>query len=362
MKAFVTGGNGFIGAHVVRKLIANGYQVNALARSQESAAYVQSLGAKPVRGDITAIESMREGMQGCKVVFHMAGWYKLGASNQQEAESINVSGTRNVLGLAHQMGIPKIIYTSTVAVNGDTHGYLADETYTPPEGPFLTEYDRTKWVAHHKIAVPLIEEGAPIIILMPGIVYGPGDKSLIGDMMRFFYRGLFPVLPGPELTLTFAHVEDVAEGHILAAEKGRPGETYLLTGPVATLAEISSLWAQVSGRRAPFFEVPARYIKPLAPLASFLGSIFPMPSILSPDAIAILDATYIGRSDKARRQLGWQTRPLLAGMQETFDWIAQTTPPAAIEISPTQRRQFAVVALGAALGITFAWLLKRRRR
>jgi dihydroflavonol-4-reductase len=292
----------------------------------------------------------------------MAGWYKLGAKNQQEAEIINVTGTRNVLGLAYELGIPKIIYTSTVTVNGDTHGYLADETYTPPEGPFLTEYDRTKWIAHYKVAIPLIEKGAPIIILMPGVVYGPGDKSLIGDMIRLFYMGLLPILPGPELTLTFAHLEDVAEGHILAAEKGRPGETYFLTGPVATLTEMAQIWAQVSGKRAPIFEIPARYIKLLAPLARFLGAILPMPPILSPDAIAILEATYIARSDKARTQLGWQTRPIYTGMQETFNWIAQTTQPIAIEIPSARRRQLAIVALGAALGLTAAWLLRRRRR
>jgi dihydroflavonol-4-reductase len=361
MTAFVTGGNGYIGEQVVRKLIARGYEVKALARSDESAALMEALGAKPVRGDITAIESMRSGMQGCDVVFHIAGWYKLGAKNQQEAEIINVTGTRNVLGLAYELSVPKIVYTSTVTVNGDTQGYLADETYTPPEGSFLTEYDRTKWMAHYRVAVPLIAEGAPIIILMPGVVYGPGDKSLIGDMMRFFYMGLFPILPGPELTLTFAHVEDVAEGHILAAEKGQAGETYIIAGHVATLSEVAQIWAQVSGRRAPLLEVPARYIKPLTPLARFLGTILPMPPILSPDAIAILEATYIARSDKARAQLAWQTRPLYTGMQDTFNWISQTTKPVAIEISSTQRRQLAVVALGAALGLTAAWLIRRRR-
>jgi dihydroflavonol-4-reductase len=360
MRAFVTGGNGYIGEQVVRKLIAHGYEVNALVRSHESVAFMETLGAKPVRGDITAVESMRAGMQGCDLVFHLAGWYKLGAKNQHEAESINVTGTRNVLGLAFEIGIPKIIYTSTVTVNGDTQGYLADETYIPPEGPFLTEYDRTKWIAHHRVAVPLIDEGAPIIILMPGVVYGPEDKSLIGDMMRYFYMGLFPILPGPELTLTFAYVEDVAEGHILAAEKGQVGETYIIAGHVATLSEIARIWARVSGKRAPVLEVPARYIKPLIPLARFLGTILPMPPILSPDAIAILEATYIARSDKARSQLGWQTRPLYTGMQDTFNWISQTTQPIAIAIPADRRRQMAVVALGAAIVLMVAWLLKRR--
>jgi len=362
MKAFVSGGTGFIGARVVRKLLERGYRVNALVRSHKGAASMQALGATPIRGDITAVESMRAGMSGCDVVFHLAAWYKLGAPDWRKAETINVDGTRNVLNLAHELGIPKIIYTSTIAVNGDTHGYLADETYVPPEGPFLTEYDRTKWIAHYKIAEPLIEKGAPIIILMPGAVYGPGDKSLVGHFMHYFYRGLFPILPGPELTLCYTHVDDVVEGHILAAEKGKAGESYFLTDRIATLAEITQVWAQILGKRPPLLYVPGRYVKPFAPLMAALSSVVTIPPILSRDAIAILEATYIARSDKARSQLGWQTRPLIDGMRETFEWIAQTTQPVQINIPPARRRQIAAIALGAALGLLSIWLLRRRRR
>jgi dihydroflavonol-4-reductase len=324
MKAFVTGGTGFIGSRLVKKLLERDYQVNALVRSQSSATDLQAQGATPVLGDITSLESMREGMRGCDVVFHLAAWYKLGASDWRKAEAINVDGTRNVLSLAHQSGIPKIIYTSTVAVFGDTHGFLADETYVNPGDKFLTEYDRTKWLAQYQVARPMIEKGAPIVIVMPGGVYGPGDPSLVGDIMRAFYKGLLFVFPGPELTLTYAHVGDIAEGHILAAEKGKPGESYLLAGQVMSLGEIVKIWAEVSGKRRPLFHIPGRFLKPLAPVVGAISSLVPLPPMISRDALAIQGATYIARSDKARAELGWEARPLEEGMRETFAWIAGT--------------------------------------
>ena len=323
MKAFVTGGTGFIGGHVVRKLVDRGYEVCALARSDSGAAKLETVGAHAVRGDIADVASIREGMQGSEVVFHIAAWYRIGARDQAKAEAINVDGARNVLSLAHELGVPKIVYTSTVAVFGDTKGRLADESFYQA-GPFLTEYDRTKWLAHYKVALPLIEKGVPIIIVMPGGVYGPGDHSLIGEMMRSFYQGLFPIIPGPETTLTYTHVEDIAEGHILAAEKGKIGESYILAGPAMRLNEITNLWSEITGKRAPATHLPARFLRPIAPLVGALSTILPLPPLFSQDATAILGARYMARADKAQAELGWQPRSLKSGMTETFDWIAQT--------------------------------------
>jgi nucleoside-diphosphate-sugar epimerase len=351
---------------LIPKLLESGYEVHALVRSQEGVSRMQALGALPAWGDITARESMRAAMRGSDVVFHVAGWYKLGFRDQSKAETINVEGTRNVLGLAHELGVPKIVYTSSIAVIGDTHGYLADETDIGPEWPFLNEYDRTKWLAHCRVALPLIERGAPIVIVTPGVVYGPEDPSLVGELMRYYYKGYFPILPGPEFAMSYAHVEDVAEGHILAAEKGRDGESYLLTGPARTLSELSVLWSQLSGRRLPLMHLPARFLRPLAPLADVLNALFSLPSVVSRDAVTILGATYIARSDKARAELGWQPRPLEQGMRETLEWIAQDTargrPRVRYAPPAVRRRQIASVALGAAIGLLFAWLLTRRHR
>ena len=361
MKAFVTGGSGFIGQYVIRKLILRGYAVSALARSAGSQAIVERLGATAVPGDITDMSSMRQGMAGSDVVFHIAAWYKLGSPDWMQAEAINVGGTRKVLRLAHELGIPKIIYTSTIAVFGDTKGELVDETYFKG-GPFLSEYDRTKWLAHYKVAVPFIEKGAPIIIVMPGAVYGPGDTSTVADMMRLFYRGL-PLIPGPDTTLTYAHVEDVAEGHLLAAEKGKIGESYILTGPAIPLGEIVDFWAHLTGKQAPSSRIPSSVLRPFAPVIGAVESLIPLPSTFSREAVASLGATYIARSDKARAKLGWQTRPLQTGMLATFAWIADTEAERMeTAVAPTREQKIAKLALTAAFGLFLAWLLYGRRR
>ncbi len=355
MKAFVTGGSGFIGQHIIRKLVERGYEVKALVRSQASADIVETLGATVVPGDITDVESMQEGMAGSDVVFHVAGWYKVGAKDWSEAEVINVSGTRKVLRLAHQLGVPKIVYTSTITVFGDTKGELVDESFYQG-GPFLSEYDRTKWLAHYKVALPLIKKGAPITIVMPGGVYGPGDSSTLAELMRLSYRGM-PVVPGHSTTLTFAHVEDVAEGHILAAERGQVGESYILTGPAISLGEMFDFWAYLLGRREPLVRLPPQMVRPFAPLMNFVGNFISLPSSFTGEATALVGATYMARSDRARRELGWETRPLQTGMLETLEWIKQTEA----ERPPSQEKQMAALALGIAVGLALVWLIGRRR-
>jgi dihydroflavonol-4-reductase len=359
MKAFVTGGTGFIGQHVVRQLVERGYDVVALARSEEGAATLRRLGAEVAYGDITDVTSMRPAMRDSDVLFHLAAWYKLGSRDWYNAESINVGGTRKVLRLAQELGVPKIIYTSTVAVFGDTKGELVDESYYS-EGPFITEYDRTKWLAHHKVAVPFIERGAPIVIVMPGGVYGPGDPSINSELLRRFYQGKLPAVPGPETTWTYAHVEDVATGHILAAEKGRIGESYILAGPAIPLGEMVDFLAYLTGKRAPLLRIPARLLRPLAPLAGMLHSLLPLPNVMSEEAIRSLGTTYMARADKARAELGWQPRSLHDGMVETLTHFSRTSPPTSPLV--TRERKIAGITLAAVASLLLIWYLSQRRR
>jgi nucleoside-diphosphate-sugar epimerase len=241
---------------------------------------------------------------------------------------------------------------------------MVDETYhMPASQDFLTEYDRTKWMAHYEVALPMMERGAPVVIVQPGAVYGPGDQSLLGDMMRRYYDGRlpFPLLPGPEATLTFAHVDDIAEGHILAAEKGRPGESYIITGPAAPMGEMVKIWSRVTGKREPILQIPARFVKPFAPVMDGISRIIPLPEIFSRDSLIILDATYTARPDKARQELGWSTRPVEEGMRQTFEWIAHNQDPSAPEKS-TNRWIVAGFAVTAALSVLLLWLVSRRDR
>jgi nucleoside-diphosphate-sugar epimerase len=303
---------------------------------------------------------MVEAMRGSDVVFHLAGWYQVGSDDWMQAEATNVAGTRNVLGLAHELGVPRIVYTSSVVVFGDTRDELADETFVP-SGRFATEYDRTKWLAHYKVALPLIAQGAPIIIVQPGVVYGPGDHSLIGVLMRWFFQGKLRLIPAPGFTVTYAHVEDVAEGHILAAEKGRIGESYVIAGPAVPLGEIVDFWAQLTARSAPLLRIPAALIVPFAPLAGLVDNLVSLPEPLKEETIRMLGTNYAARADKARAELGWRTRSLQEGMSETFRWLAQTAPP---ESPPVERRRqliAGVALLGVAL-VLLLWLLGRPRK
>jgi nucleoside-diphosphate-sugar epimerase len=360
MKAFITGGTGFVGGRVVQKLVERGYQVSALARSPKDIVDFQTHGISPVPGDITNTESMRNAMRGSDVVFHIAGWYRYGVRNRGAAEKVNVDGTRNVLGLAYELGIPKIVYTSTVAIYGNTHGLLVNESTPIPSGPFLTEYDRTKWLAHVQVALPLIAKGAPIVIVLPGGIYGPGDNSLIGDLMRRYYLRQLPVFPAPDLGVTFAHVEDVAEGHLLAAEKGKAGESYILAGPAIYLRDMVKIWASILRRGEPAWMAPPALLQPFAPLVEAVEPYVPLPELISSETMHMLDATYFARSDKARDQLGWHSRQVRPGMTETFGWIAQNTPlPPSDE---AMRRRSAGLALGVAAGLLLVWLATRRRK
>lgn len=354
MRTFVTGGTGFIGRRLIQQLLTRGDEVYALARSDSSAAELAGLGAHVVRGDILNRESLRTGMQGADVVFHLAAMYELGVQDPSRMEAINIEGTRNVLSVGHELGIPKMVYTSTVAVFGDTQGRVIDEDYRY-DGPFRSHYDRTKWLAHYAVAEPLIEEGAPITIVMPGVVYGPGDTSVTGELLRMFWHGLLPIVPGPDQAVTYAHVDDIAAGHILAAVEGEPGETYVLAGPPVTFERLFGLWADVSGRPDPLFSIPARFIRPLAPLMDVVGKFMPLPQSFRAESIRVLGATYLARADKARAELGWEPRPVRQGLAETFDWLAETEPP----LLPGLSREAATVGLLAATGILAGWLTRR---
>jgi dihydroflavonol-4-reductase len=365
MKIFVTGGTGFIGRCVVEKLVQRGLEVYALARSEPGALLLRQLGAIPVIGDVTQLETMRQAMTGADVVFHLAGWYKLGSCSAAQAEAVNVGGARNVLELAHELSVPKIIYTSTVAVFGDTarltdNRQLVDETFPIPVGPLLTEYDRTKWRGYHEVVVPLVRRGAPIITLMPGAVYGPQDHSLVGQLMRAYYHGWFFLFPGPETLLSCSHVDDVAEGHLLAMDKGQPGENYLLAGPAIYLSEAVKIWAAASGKPTPLAYVPARWVKTLEPLARFLGSWLPMPELMSVDAVRVLGASYAGDDEKAARQLGWRARPVEVGFRQTFAWIVAHDSSAAPRSLTCRRTAGVLFGLAALTGLLALFGRKHR--
>ncbi len=319
MKYFVTGATGFIGGRLVRQLRAAGHEVRALVRTPSKAPDLAGLGVSLHPGDITDKESMRAAMRGSDGVFHLAAWYRIGArpGERRLAERINVQGTRNVLELIGDLGVPKGVYTSTLAVFGDTEGWVGDESYRH-SGPWLSEYDRTKWRAHYEVAVPLIQAGLPLVIVQPGVVYGPGDPSVIGNLLRQYLRRTLPIRPHGA-AFCWGHVDDTAHGHILAMDKGRAGQSYILAGPPHTLEEALEIAEEITGIRPPWLRPPAVLLRAMAAAASAVERVMPLPQTYSGETLRIAaGATYLASSEKAQQELGFRTRTLQDGLRETL--------------------------------------------
>jgi nucleoside-diphosphate-sugar epimerase len=175
MKYFLTGATGFVGGRLAQMLRDRSHEVVAIVRNMEKATALRAIGVQIVKGDVTDKQSMRSPMSGCDGVFHVAGWYKVGVKEKSEGHRINVDGTQNVLELMRELKIPKGVYTSTLAVNSDTHGQMPDESFHF-NGQHISEYDRTKAKAH-EVAAQFIQAGLPLVIVMPGLIYGLVERA-----------------------------------------------------------------------------------------------------------------------------------------------------------------------------------------
>jgi nucleoside-diphosphate-sugar epimerase len=313
---FVTGATGFIGSRLVRQLVQEGHAVRALVRDPWRAESLSVIGVDLRRGDVTEKDSMREPMAGVDGVFHVAGWYKVGTRDITSGQRINVDGTRNVLELMRELAIPKGVYTSSIAVFGDTRGQLVDESYRH-DGPWLSEYDRTKWAAHYQVAEPMMREGLPLVIVQPGVVYGVGDPSGIGQAIRKFLQRRLPTIPR-DGAICWAHVEDTARVHLQAMDRGRPGESYVVAGEPHTYAEAMRIASRITGIPPPKLEVPSRTLRRLTPLMAALERIAPVPEQYSAEYLRVAAATYLATSEKARRELGFAPRSLEEGFREVL--------------------------------------------
>jgi nucleoside-diphosphate-sugar epimerase len=317
MRAFVTGGTGFIGSRVVERLRARGDEVVVLARRPEKA---EGLDAEVVEGDLTDAEAIRRGMEGCQAVFHIAADYRVGMdpSKQEKMRDTNVRGTERVLDAAADAGVDKIVYVSTINAFGNTNGQVVDESYRRDEADgYVSTYDETKYLAH-RLAEDRAAQGAPVVIVQPGSVYGPGDHALVGQMIDQASKGKMPAKAFPELGLNMVHVDDVADGIILAYEKGEPGESYVLGGEITTQGELIDKAAQIGGKKPPRMTVPPVVLKAMIPVGRFVGPPMGLPPNFREMISAAHNVTYWAKDDKARRELGYAPRDLDTGLRQTI--------------------------------------------
>lgn len=322
MKIFVTGGTGFIGQPLMRRLIARGWNIVALVRRPDGpqGRTLTRMGVQCLAGDVTDRESMRAGMKGADIVVHNAAWYELGVARgaRQLMHAINVAGTENVLGLALELGIPRTVYVSSVVYYGDSGNEARDETYRRC-ATYRSYYEQSKAEAH-EVALQYQQRGLPLVVVCPAHVFGPNDHSLFGYFLRLYLSGLMaPIGFSPEMMMSPAHVEDIADGVALATENGRTGETYILAGDAISLRETFEIWATKPGGFKVRFYVPRWLAKlmfgPLAPLQRLVG----LPAFISAETVDGSSASYNFSGAKARHELGWKHRPAKAMWLDIID-------------------------------------------
>jgi dihydroflavonol-4-reductase len=320
MKAFVTGGTGFIGERLVQRLRDRGDDVVALVRSREKGAKLEAMGATLVEGDLSSSEAIRQGVEGCDSAFHVAAVYKVGIpkKDHEAMYDANVRGTERVLDAAFQAGVSRIVYVSTINAFGNTHGEVVDESYERPGDDYLSYYDETKHLSH-QAAKTRIEKGVPIVIVQPGGVYGPGDHSEVGNVIDQTATGKLKALPFAGLGLNLVYVDDVADGIVLAHDKGKIGESYVLGGEITTMRGMVDKAATLAGRKPPKRDMPSGVIKLAAPAGPLVGKMMGFPPNFRELITASDGVTYWAKDDKARSELGYSPRDLDTGLRQTLD-------------------------------------------
>jgi nucleoside-diphosphate-sugar epimerase len=324
MRVFLTGGTGFIGGHVAAKLRERGDDVVALVRSPDKAAKLREAGCELVQGDLSDTAVIRRGLEGADACIHGAAIYKVGIpkKERQPMYESNVNGTENVLDAAIDEGVGRIVYVSTVGVFGNTKEQVVDESYQRDESEgFLSCYDETKYRSH-QIAKDRIAKGAPIVIVQPGGVYGPGDHSELGNFIEQTRTGKLRAKAFPQLGFNLVYIDDVADGILLALDKGTIGESYVLGGQLARMDDLISKTAELSGKKAPKATLPVALMKVSAPLGPLVGPVMGFPPNFGEAIKASDGVTYWAKHDKAMRELGYSPRDLETGLRQTLDAAA----------------------------------------
>ncbi len=331
MKVFVTGGTGFIGGEIARQLRDRGEEVVCLARSPEKAERLTALGCQLVSGDLSDETAIRSGIEGCDAVIHAAAMYEVGipASKRPAMWEANVAGTERVMSTALEAKVPKIVYVSTVGAFGNTHRRVVDESYEHPGKEFTSYYEETKLEAHRVVKRMISERDLPAIVVQPGGVYGPGDTSQVADLLEQFLAGKLPLLPFPELGICLTHVEDIAAGVLLALDKGKLGETYVLSGPVTTMRDAVEVVAGISGRKAPKRALPVPVMKAMIPIGPLVGKLMGQPPNLRELISSGDKVTFWASHEKASRELGYAPRGMEEGLRQTLEADERFPSPAA---------------------------------
>ena len=321
MTTLVTGAAGFLGSHVARQLVARGQEVRVLMRPSSSNRAISDLSLEYVTGDLRDAASLDRAMAGAKRVFHVAADYRLWAKHPQDIYDSNVGGTKNLLAAAKRAGVEQLIYTSTVATIAvpTEDGRLADESTPASLKQMIGHYKRSKLIAEREV-LAFSRETMRVIVVNPTTPVGPGDwkPTPTGRIIVDFLNGKMPAFVDTGLNLVA--VEDVAQGHLLAAERGRPGERYLLGGQNMTLQEILAELSRITGRRAPRVRIPHGVALAAAYVDTAMCRMMGREPHIPLEGVKIARHRMFVDTSKAGRELAFHPGPVPEALKRAVHW------------------------------------------
>jgi dihydroflavonol-4-reductase len=322
-KTLVTGGTGFVGRAVVQELLAAGRDVRVLVRDLEHPA-LQGLAVEAVRGDLQDPASLKAAVHGCSHLYHAAADYRLWVPDPPEMYAVNVQGTKDLLAAAAEAGVERIVYTSTVGALGNPGDGTPGTEDTPVSlDDMCGHYKRSKFLAEQAV-LDFVRQGLPVVLVHPSAPVGPWDSrpTPTGQMIVDFLKGRMPAYL--ETGLNLVHVRDVAQGHLLAAEKGRIGEKYILGHQNLSLSQILGLLAEISGRPAPRLKLPYLPILCLSHVNEFWATyISRRPPRMPLAAVKMAGKFMYFDSAKAVKELGLPQTPVRQALAEAVAWFRQ---------------------------------------
>jgi farnesol dehydrogenase len=321
MRVFITGATGFIGERLTQHLAESGVQVNALVRNPAKAAGIANTNVVPIRGELSDTESLRRAMEGCEQVYHLAGFLDVWHRDRSIYNRINVEGTRNILKAASDAGVKKLVFTSTAGTMGHSKRGVVNED-TGDISLVTTPYERTK--AEAEELVRTWNSHMESVIVNPSRVYGPGQlgrSNIATQLIDWYSRGKWRFVPGTGGQVgNYAFVEDVVRGHLLAMEKGRHGERYILGGENRSYRDFFATIAEVTGRRYRLIGIPLVVMTAFARLQLALAALGKPPSI-TPGFVRKYNYHWNLDVGKAQRDLGYEITPLKSGIEITLTWL-----------------------------------------
>ena len=320
----VTGVSGFLGSAVARALIERGARVRALVRPTSPRGNLKDLDCEVVAGDLTDRGSLAAAVRGQRYLFHVAADYRFWAPDPSVIVRTNVEGTRNLMREALAAGVERIVHTSSVAALklAGADGPV-DETAPLAPHEAIGAYKQSKTQSERLVEAMAAQEGLPAIIVNPTTPIGPRDirPTPTGRILLDAARGRIPAFV--DTGLNFAHVDDIAEGHLLAFEKGRVGERYILGGDNVHLHDLLATVAKAAGRRAPRIRLPRRPLYPLAFGAEAVARFTGKEPLLTVDGLRLARYHMFFTSAKAMRELGYRSRPYQEGVVDALAWFRQ---------------------------------------